>query len=112
MALIQVYVYHDWMSLGWLLWLLHSTLYKKASNFSIAMYAVYLPFFTMTFLWYYTINIYGLIDFEHTTTVDVNYHYNIGLYKFNIPPLEVGFLFLCLLGMLELGHILSVQNES
>ena len=63
----------------------------------------YLPLFTATFLWYYTINIYGVIDWstDNGHEYKTSKYYNLGFYEFNIPPLEIGFLFLCLYCMVS-----------
>ena len=105
LAFTQIFCYHDYQSLVFMVWLLHSTVYLKSSRFSVFMMLVYLPLFITTFLWYYSINIYGIInwtDAKFTT----NIWYNRGFYQFTIPPLEVGFLFTTLFCMIEFCRLL------
>ena len=112
LAFIQVYGYHDWQSVPFLIWIFHSTLYRKSSRLSVAMMVFYLPCFTAIFLWYYTINIYGVVSWDDQEIQNTNYRYNMGYYQFNIPPLEVGFLFICLFCMIEFCRLLRVDlNE-
>ena len=56
-------MYHDIQSVFILLWILHSTLYRDNRRFKMWMIFFYLPLFTAIFLWYYVINIYGLLIF-------------------------------------------------
>ena len=109
-AIVQVYGYHDWQSLIYLLWLLHSTFYRKSRRFSLFMMCFYLPCFTTIFLWYYTININGVIPWGTSGHYKTNYYYNLGFYEFNVPILEVGFLFMCLFSMIELFRLLRVDH--
>lgn len=104
-AFFQVYGFHDWQSLIFLLWIVHSTLYQKSSRFSLCMICFYLPFFTITFLWYYTINIHGVIDWESEES-KLNQSYDKGFYEFRVPILEVGFLFCCLFSMIDFCRLL------
>lgn len=55
------------------------------------MTVFYLPFFTLTFLWYYVINIYGVVNWDDPK-YQTNKYYDLGFYHFTIPPVEVGFL--------------------
>ena len=55
------------------------------------MTVFYLPVFTATFLWYYIINIYGIVNWENPQ-YQTNQYYNYGFYQFSIPPLEIFFL--------------------
>ena len=105
LAFLQVYGYHDWQSLPYLLWIFHSTLYKKSIVFSIFMMCFYLPCFTSTYIWYYVININGIIRWD-SYDYKTNFYYNLGLYEFNLPIVEAGFLFLCLLCMIEFCRLL------
>ena len=66
----------------------------------------YLPLFTAIFLWYYIINIYGVVNWTDTTKYQTNKYYNLGFYQFTIAPLEVSLLFLCLYCMTEFCHLL------
>ncbi len=61
-SFIWAYCYHDWQSVIILIWLLHSTLYRDSQLFRKFMIFCYLPLVTAIFLWYYVINIFGLID--------------------------------------------------
>ena len=61
LAFIWVYCYHDWQSVVLLTWICHSTVYSKTSLFKKWMLFVYVPLVTAIFLWYYVINIFGLI---------------------------------------------------
>ena len=65
----------------------------------------YLPLFTTTFLWYYTINIHGVIDWEFEES-KLNQSYDMGFYEFRVPILEVGFLFCCLFSMIDFSRLL------
>ena len=60
---IWAYMYHDWQSVFLLTWILHSTLYRDTRNFKRFMIFFYMPIFIAIFLWYYVINIYGLLLF-------------------------------------------------
>lgn len=62
-AFAWVYCYHDIQSVVILVWLLHSTIYKDQTTFKKWMIYVYMPLITAIFLWYYTINIFGLLSF-------------------------------------------------
>ena len=59
----------------------------------------------MTFLWYYTINIHGVIDWESEES-KLNQSYDKGFYEFRVPILEVGFLFCCLFSMIDFCRLL------
>ena len=62
-AFFWVYCYHDIQSVIILLWLLHSSLFKYSSTFKKWMLYFYMPCFIVLFLWYYVINIFGLLKF-------------------------------------------------
>lgn len=109
LAFLQVYGYHDWQSLPYLIWIVHSTLYKSSKVFSICMMTVYLPCFTATYIWYYLININGIIDWG-SRDYKTNYYYNLGFYEFNVPILETGFLFLCLFCMIDFCKLLRLAT--
>ena len=61
-------------------WLLHSTLYSKSSRFRLCMMVFYLPFFTVIFLWYYIINISGVVHWSNTVKYRTDDYYNLGFY--------------------------------
>ena len=82
LAFVQTYCYHDWQSLVFLIWLLHSTLYEKSSRFRLCMLIVYLPLFTATFLWYYYINIFGAVDWSQKYSNKPYSYFNFGFYQF------------------------------
>ena len=67
-SFVWVYCYHDWQSVILLIWLLHSTLYRDSQFFQKCMIFFYLPLVTTIFLWYYTINIFGLIAWTSDPT--------------------------------------------
>jgi len=56
------YFYHDWQSVVPLFWLCHSFVFADSLLFKKFMLYLYLPAFTLVFLWYYIINIFGLIS--------------------------------------------------
>ena len=62
LGFIWMYMYHDWQSLPILVWLLHSTLYQDSVALKKCMAYFYLPLFTLIFLWYYVININGIMS--------------------------------------------------
>jgi len=53
-------MYHDVQSLIVLLWILHSSLFEKPVKFAKATSYLYLPLMSLIFLFYYSINIYGI----------------------------------------------------
>ena len=56
----------------------------------------YLPFFVVTFLFYYFINIPRVVEFERfATSIDLWLSY--GFFKFAIPPVEIALMMLGLL---------------
>jgi cytochrome c-type biogenesis protein CcmE len=64
LAFLWAYMYHDWQSLVILAFLLHSTFYLQASTFRKWIVYFYMPSFVLIFLWYYIINIQGLIQWD------------------------------------------------
>lgn len=61
-AFVWVYCYHDWQSVILLIWILHSTMFEDSVTFKKCMTFLYMPLVTLIFLWYYCINIFGLIE--------------------------------------------------
>ena len=59
-----VYTYHDWQSVIILIAGLHSTFYLDARVFRKCIIYFYLPSYVIIFLWYYTTNIEGLIQYS------------------------------------------------
>jgi len=43
---------------------MHSTFFVKSTLFSKITAYFYLPMFNLLWLWYFTINIYGLLDWQ------------------------------------------------
>ena len=60
---IYVYMYHDWQSVVILVWIIHSTFFKVRNYFVEWTLRVYLPFMILNFLFMYTINLFGLINY-------------------------------------------------
>ena len=52
----------------------------------------YMPLVTAIFLWYYVINIFGLLLFWSDPIKQADM-YVYGFFQFQVPPLEVAFLF-------------------
>jgi hypothetical protein len=67
-AWIWCYAYHDFESLFILFWLMHSTVVSDTKLFAKVTIYFYLPCFTSIFLFYYLINIPGLVNFDYMTT--------------------------------------------
>ena len=116
LAFIHVYMYHDSQSVPMLIWLLHSTVFDNKSIFKQAIRWFYLPWFTLTLFWYYTINIISLTDFDMDPTVEEIYYpfkYNIqfnrGWYELTIPFLQIG---LMLITLFFYALLVSYMDES
>ena len=56
----------------------------------------YLPFFVLTFLFYYFINIPRVVEFE-TMKSSYDLWLSLGFFNFKIPPLEITFMMISLL---------------
>lgn len=111
LSFIWVYMYHDWQSVLILIWIVHSTLFRDSANFKKWMIYLYMPLVTCIFLWYYVINIYGLLLWwsDETKTIDM---YRFGFYEMEIPPLETGFMFLAVYSFSHLtSELSSSENE-
>ena len=63
--LVVVYRYHDWQSIVPLIWVLHSTLFRSRQRFVRMTLNGYIPLMIAGNLWYYLININGLINFAN-----------------------------------------------
>lgn len=95
-AFIWCYAYHDFQSWVLLAWIMHSTVFVSIKHFFAITVTYYLPFFLLTFVFYYVINIPRVVEFEtHKASLDV--WLSLGMYQFAIPPLEVCFMMLSLL---------------
>ena len=95
-----------------LTWFLHSTLYSSTPLFKKFMTYFYLPLFTVIFLWYYAINIYGLIIWPPKDDPDRIERYKYGFYEFNLPPLESCFMFLNLYFFIQLTFSMDADPAS
>jgi|LauGreDrversion4_2_1035121.scaffolds.fasta_scaffold79993_1 hypothetical protein len=63
LCFVLAYRYHDWQSLAPLVWLLHSACFQDRAKFvRITLYA-YLPLTNINYLWYYIINVYGVVEY-------------------------------------------------
>ena len=61
LCFLQVYCYHDIQSVFLLIWIVHSTLFRDPNLFRKWIIFCYLPLVISIFLWYYVINIFGLL---------------------------------------------------
>ena len=105
-SFVWVYCYHDWQSVILLIWILHSTLYRDSQFFQKCMIFCYLPLVTTIFLWYYTINIFGLIAWTSDPTQRAHM-YTYGFFEFQIPPLEIAFMASGLFAFIKLTKCLG-----
>ena len=110
-AFVWVYCYHDFQSSIILLWILHSTLFKDQGLFKKWMMYFYMPLISLIFLWYYTINIYGLLKWWNDDPDKVIDMYTYGFFQFQIPPLEVGFMFAGLTVFGRMTYQLNNPNQ-
>lgn len=62
-SFIWCYAYHDFQSWVLLAWIMHSTLFKSMKSFFSITMNYYLPFFVLTFVFYYIINIPRVVEF-------------------------------------------------
>jgi hypothetical protein len=86
-SFVWVYLYHDWQSVIMLVWLLHSTCYLRNANFRRCILYFYLPYYLLAFLWYYTINIEGLILWNNIDPALITNYYNYGFFRMQVPVL-------------------------
>ena len=112
LSFFWIFVYHDYQSVVVLIWFLHSTLYDNSRIFKKFMTYFYLPLFTMIFIFYYTINIYGFIIWPAKDDPNRISHYKYGFYKFNVPPLETCFMYLNLFFFTQLTFLLEDDKDS
>jgi len=95
-AFVWCYAYHDFQSWVLLAWLMHSTIFKSTRWFFRVTVTYYLPFFVVTFLFYYFINIPRVVEFERfASSLDLWLSY--GFFNLAIPPLEIALMMLGLL---------------
>ena len=71
----------------------------------------YMPLISLIFLWYYTINIYGLLKWWNDDPDKVIDMYTYGFFQFQIPPLEVGFMFAGLTVFGRMTYQLNNPNQ-
>jgi len=64
LCFIMVYMYHDWQSVVLLIWLFHSTVFRDRALFVRLTVTIYFPLMILIFLFMFTVNIYGLIDYQ------------------------------------------------
>ena len=82
---LWVYIYHDIQSVILLVWIAHSTLFKDPINFRKWIIFFYLPIVISVFLWYYVINIFGLLPrFDNPDKKDQEFieNYTYGFFQF------------------------------
>jgi hypothetical protein len=77
--LVVAYRYHDWLSLVPLLWVLHSAMMFKREIFVTVSLYFYLPLMACCYVFYYLINIDGLILYKN---LEYPQFYNYGFYFF------------------------------
>lgn len=113
LAFVWVYLYHDWESTIILLWLLHSTVYRNNATFRKFILYFYLPYYILVFLWYYTINIEGLINWTDPAVIIANpvEWYTYGFFQFKIPPIESAFMFLNVYFLIQLVVCTEFEME-
>lgn len=120
LCFITVFMYHDWQSVILLIWLLHSTIFTTKSTFVKITALIYFPLMILIFLFMFTVNIYGLIDYSlwASTTYLIFYPnpkipnlpskivipktvnmYRYGFYQFQNPHIELCFNFTFLLSV-------------
>ena len=61
-------------------WFCHSTLYTNSVHFKRVIIFCYLPILTMVFVWYYLVNITGLVPWPDDEA-DWSMYYRLGFYK-------------------------------
>ena len=88
-------MYHDYQSLVFLIWLLLSTVYTNTSIFVRLTYYLLFPLMILIYLFYYTINIYGFINYS--SWVNQPYYYTFGFFPMSIPILELGVVYVNLI---------------
>ena len=93
-SFVWIYMYHDWQSVILLVWLLHSTCYRQNNFFRNWILYFYLPYYIVAFLWYYSINIKGMILWNNIDQANLSMAYNYGFYEMQIPCLETSFMFI------------------
>ena len=74
---------------------MHSTVFKNMKRFFYLTVNYYLPFFLLTFFFYYVINIPRVFEFQKTKE-SFDTWLSLGFFQFAIPPVEVMFMMLCL----------------
>ena len=72
---------------------MHSTLFKSMKWFHHVTVTYYLPFFVLTFVFYYFINIPAVVQFE-ALKPSLELWLSLGFYRYAIPPVEVLFMML------------------
>ena len=70
------------------------------------MLGFYMPIITAIFIWYYVINIFKFLPWDDFKDNQKRL-YTYGLYQFNIPLLEIGFMFTSLFFFCRLTFQLS-----
>lgn len=75
---------------------MHSTVFKSTRRFVNITIKFYMPIFILIFLFYYMINIPGVVNFEDMR-LDVDYWRDFGFFDFSYPFLEAGLMFIGLL---------------
>ena len=93
---VWCYAYHDFESWVILFWIMHSTVFKSTKFFVNMTMKLYMPAFILIFLFYYMINIPGVVEFEIMRD-NIDIWRSFGFYEFSYPFLEVGLMFLAIL---------------
>lgn len=94
----QTYRYLCWQSLVPLVWTLHSFLFQDRQRFVQITMQVYLPLFYICYLWFFIINIFGLVNYSTFASNSRMLIY--GFYYFNNPTIELP---ICLLPLVSIG---------
>lgn len=71
-------------------------MFKSTRRFANITNKIYLPFFVAVFLFYYLINIPGVVEFQ-VMSDEISEWRNYGFYQFSIPFLETGLMFTALI---------------
>jgi hypothetical protein len=87
--IVYLYMYHNWQSLIILVWICHSFYQGSVKQFSLITLYLYLPIFLIIFVTYYIVNIEYII--QPIDLVNDGKLGKYGIFKFQIPLLEVGF---------------------
>ena len=91
---IQVYLLHDYQALVFLVWLLWTTIYENQRRFVAITACFFLPLMMVTYLFYYGVNLMGLVQYQTQSPDQLINWYRYGFYPFKVPLFQLSFLYL------------------